>query len=73
MQVLFRPCLLLTMALALGCHRPQMVAPFASERIELSYEHDGQRYYVVDDGNMYRQTDQPEAWELVTHLFDPRK
>ncbi len=73
MNAAFRLLLLLISTTALGCNRTQTVAPFGSERIELSYDHDGQRYYVVDDGNMYRQTDQPEAWELVTHVFDPEE
>ncbi len=55
----------------LGCNRKQLVPPFDVERLELAYESDGQKFYVVDDGNAYLDTGSGEAWELVMQVFDP--
>ena len=66
--LLFLTSLLLTYA---GCHRPQVVSPFDEDRIELTYDRDGQRYHLGDDGNAYRETDSGKSWELVKSIFDP--
>ncbi|MCC6511061.1 MAG: hypothetical protein IT423_18310 [Pirellulaceae bacterium] len=63
----------LVVLLSLGCNRPQLVAPFEEERLELIYETDGRKVFVVDDGNAYRETKPGEAWELVTRVFDPEE
>lgn len=55
----------------LGCNRPELVPPFEQERLELTYEADGEKFYVVDDGNAYRETESGEAWERVMQVFDP--
>jgi hypothetical protein len=36
--------------------------------VELTYETDGGKFYVVDDGNAYRETQAGEAWELVMRV-----
>jgi hypothetical protein len=56
---------------SLGCNRPVLVTPFEPERIELTYEAEGGKFYVADDGNAYRETESGETWELVMQVFDP--
>ncbi len=54
--------------LSSGCNRATLVPPFEQERVELTYETDGGKFYVVDDGNAYRETQAGEAWELVMRV-----
>lgn len=56
-----------------GCNRSQQVAPFESERLELALETDDGKFYVVDDGNAYREVQPRETWELVMRVFDPEE
>lgn len=62
-------CLVVLIAiLNSGCNRATLVPPFEQERVELTYETDGGKFYVVDDGNAYRETQAGEAWELVMRV-----
>ncbi len=70
-QIRLAFALVVVFGLGFGCNRQQLVPPFEAERLELTYENDDQKFYVVDDGNAYRDTGSGDAWELVMRVFDP--
>ena len=67
-------CLVVLIAiLGSGCNQATLVPPFEQERVELTHETDSGKFYVVDDGNAYREIQAGEAWELVMRVFDPEE
>ncbi len=57
----------------IGCNRSHSVIPFDAERIEMAAVVDGEKYFVVDDGNAYREVDPGKSWEHYATLFDPQE
>lgn len=57
----------------MGCNQKSSIAPFPPERIEQSIEFQGDRYFLIDDGNAYRETDPGVSWEYHATVFSPEE
>ncbi len=57
----------------LGCRPSSSVTPFPSERIEQSIKLEGDRFFLIDDGNAYREVDPGVSWEYHTTVFNPEE
>ncbi|MFO0913745.1 MAG: hypothetical protein U0795_12365 [Pirellulales bacterium] len=56
---------MLGLSLLSGCTRAPETEPFPAEQIEITRVVDGQPYFLVANGNAYREIEPNRRWQLV--------
>lgn len=64
---------MLGLSLLAGCTRMPETEPFPAEQIEITRVVDGQSYFLVANGNAYREIEPNRRWQLVERVFDPEE